>query len=62
MTYSKSLLLIAFFAQIFMGTAQDLDSLSTEKPMDSLTLEIDTSDADKMFDSLILSLANFQSS
>ncbi len=54
MTYSKSLLLIAFFAQIFMGTAQELDSLSTEKPLDSLTLEIDTSDVDKMFDSLIL--------
>lgn len=54
MTHSKYLLLIALIAQVFIGTAQEVDSLSTEKPSDSLTLEINTSDVQKMYDSLIL--------
>jgi len=52
--HSKSLLFIAFFAQLFIGTAQEIDSLSTETSRDSITLDIDTSEVEKMYDSLIL--------
>ncbi len=54
MIHSKSLLFIAFFAQLFIGTAQEIDSLSTETSRDSITLDIDTSEVEKMYDSLIL--------
>lgn len=54
MNHTKRLLFIAFFAQIFIVTGQEVDSLSTEKPLDSLTLEIDTTEIEKMNDSLIL--------
>ena len=54
MNHTKGLLFIAFFAQFFIATAQEIDSLSTEKPLDSLTLEIDTTEIEKMYDSLIL--------
>ena len=54
MTHTQRLLVIAYIAQYFIVTAQEIDSLSTEKPLDSLTLEIDTSEIEKMYDSLIL--------
>ena len=54
MIHPKRLLLIALFAQFYMTTAQEIDSLSTEKALDSLTVEIDASDLEKSYDSLIL--------
>ena len=54
MNHTKRLLFIAFFAQFIIVTAQEVDSLSIEKPLDSLTLEIDTTEIEKMYDSLIL--------
>lgn len=41
-------------APCFFSTAQEIDSLSTEKPLDTMSLQIDTSDIEKMYDSLIL--------
>lgn len=54
MVPTRSLLFILILIQYFIGTAQEIDSLRTEATLDSLTLEIDTSDVQKMYDSLIL--------
>ncbi len=54
MIHPKRLLFIAFIAQFCITTAQETDSLSTEKTIDSLILEIDNSDIEKSYDSLIL--------
>lgn len=54
MIHSKSLLFIVILARFVIGTAQQADSLSTDKLLDSLTREIDTTDGKTFNDSLIL--------
>lgn len=54
MIHSKSLLFIVILVRFVIGTAQQVDSLSTDKPLDSLTREIDTTDGKTFNDSLIL--------